>query len=93
MQRRPGFPARIDRPQGPAAGAAAAPLRLPRQAQPSTPQGVGLDSAAVRARMVRRLAAAGITAAPVLQAMGHVERHQPGQLVWQPGGGYNGKQR
>jgi protein-L-isoaspartate(D-aspartate) O-methyltransferase len=40
------------------------------------PQGLGLDSAAVRARMVQRLAASGITAAPVLQAMGTVERHR-----------------
>lgn len=76
MQRRPGFPARIDRPQGPAAGAAAAPHRVLREAQPSTPQGVGLDSAAVRARMVQRLAASGITAVPVLQAVGSVERHR-----------------
>ena len=76
MQRRPGFPARIDRPQGPAAGAATGPPRVLREAQPSTPQGVGLDSAAVRARMVQRLAASGITAVPVLQAVGSVERHR-----------------
>jgi len=76
MQRRPGFPARIDRPQGPAAGAPSAPSRVLREAQPSTPQGVGLDSAAVRARMVQRLAASGITAVPVLQAVGSVERHR-----------------
>ena len=40
------------------------------------PLGVGLDSAAVRARMVQRLASSGITATPVLQAMGGVERHR-----------------
>ncbi len=76
MQRRPGFPARLDRPQ---TGTAAAPntaARVLREAQPATPQGVGLDSAAVRARMLQRLAAAGINAAPVLQAMGAVERHR-----------------
>ena len=50
--------------------------RLARETQPPKPQGVGLDSAAVRARMVQRLAAAGIAAAPVLQAMGAVERHR-----------------
>ena len=50
--------------------------RLARETQPPKPQCVGLDSAAVRARMVQRLAAAGITAAPVLQAMGVVERHR-----------------
>lgn len=76
MHRRPGFPARLDRPQ---TGTAAAPntaARVLREAQPATPQGVGLDSAAVRARMLQRLAAAGINAAPVLRAMGAVERHR-----------------
>lgn len=76
MQRRPGFPARLDRPQAGTAAAPAAAARVPREVQPPTPQGVGLDSAAVRARMVQRLAATGITAAPVLQAMGVVERHR-----------------
>ena len=76
MQRRPGFPARLDRPQAGTAAAPAAAARVSREAQPPTPQGVGLDSAAVRARMVQRLAAIGITAAPVLQAMGVVERHR-----------------
>jgi protein-L-isoaspartate(D-aspartate) O-methyltransferase len=37
---------------------------------------VGLDSAAVRARMVQRLAAGGITAPAVLQALRDVERHR-----------------
>ncbi|MCE1192072.1 MAG: protein-L-isoaspartate(D-aspartate) O-methyltransferase [Acidovorax sp.] len=40
------------------------------------PVGVGLDSAAVRARMVQKLAAGGITSPAVLQAMGTVERHR-----------------
>ncbi|WP_409449392.1 protein-L-isoaspartate(D-aspartate) O-methyltransferase [Acidovorax temperans] len=38
--------------------------------------GVGLDSAAVRARMVQKLAAGGVTSPQVLQAMGQVERHR-----------------
>jgi protein-L-isoaspartate(D-aspartate) O-methyltransferase len=38
--------------------------------------GVGLDSRAVRARMVQKLAAQGISDAQVLAAMGHVERHR-----------------
>lgn len=76
MQRRPGFPARLDRLQAGAAAAAAPAARVQREAPPPTPQGMGLDSAAVRARMVQRLAAAGIGAAPVLQAMGAVERHR-----------------
>jgi protein-L-isoaspartate(D-aspartate) O-methyltransferase len=40
------------------------------------PSGIGLDSAAVRARMVQRLAAAGIQSPAVLAAMGSVERHR-----------------
>ena len=38
--------------------------------------GVGLDSAAVRTRMVQKLAAGGVTSPQVLQAMGQVERHR-----------------
>ena len=52
-------------------GAAASPLR----AMPAA-SGLGLDSDAVRQRMVQRLAAAGITDAQVLQAMAAVERHR-----------------
>ena len=40
------------------------------------PHGLGLDSAAVRARMVARLRAAGIQCEPVLQAFAQVERHR-----------------
>ena len=65
MQRRPGFPARLDRPQAGAMTPTVPAARLARETQPPKPQGVGLDSAAVRARMVQRLAAAGITAAPL----------------------------
>ena len=70
--RRPGFPARLP-PLQP--GTARAPAAVPLAPAPR-PQGVGLDSAAVRARMVQRLAAAGIQALPVLQAMQDVERHR-----------------
>jgi protein-L-isoaspartate(D-aspartate) O-methyltransferase len=38
--------------------------------------GLGLDSAAVRARMVQRLAAGGVSSGAVLTAMGAVERHR-----------------
>jgi protein-L-isoaspartate(D-aspartate) O-methyltransferase len=40
------------------------------------PGGIGLDSHAVRARMVARLAAQGVSDAQVLVAMGAVERHR-----------------
>ena len=39
-------------------------------------QGHGLDSGAVRARMVQKLAAQGVSDAAVLAAMGSVERHR-----------------
>jgi protein-L-isoaspartate(D-aspartate) O-methyltransferase len=72
MQRRPGFPARLPGVSGPAPARSAALPGVPLV----TPAGVGLDSAAVRARMVGKLAASGITSAPVLQAMAAVERHR-----------------
>ena len=49
------------------------PKALPRG--PVTVSGLGLDSGAVRARMVRKLAEQGVQDARVLEAMGQVERH------------------
>ena len=81
MQRRPGFPARL--PGAGNAGAkpvaqvlAPASVLAARKPVVAAPVGVGLDSSAVRTRMVQKLAAGGITSAPVLQAMGAVERHR-----------------
>ena len=42
----------------------------------SKPQGLGMDSLAVRARMVQLLQKQGIADAQVLQAMGAIERHR-----------------
>jgi protein-L-isoaspartate(D-aspartate) O-methyltransferase len=71
MSRRPGFPARLPeavaRPQ-------AAPVRAP--AVPSAPAGFGLDSQAVRARMVQKLVAQGLADPRVQAAMQAVERHR-----------------
>ncbi|MDP1899931.1 MAG: protein-L-isoaspartate(D-aspartate) O-methyltransferase [Rubrivivax sp.] len=58
------------RPQGPLQHAAQDAARR------STPSGLGLDSAAVRERMVRRLRAEGVHCEPVLQAFARVERHR-----------------
>ena len=77
MQRRPGFPAKLP-------GSATPPAAAPSQrsaalgARPIAAMavGVGLDSAAVRTRMVQKLAAGGVTSPQVLQAMGQVERHR-----------------
>ena len=43
---------------------------------PPVSMGLGLDSSAVRAQMVAKLAAQGVQDALVLQAMGRVERHR-----------------
>jgi len=75
MTRRPGFPARLDggspRPNAQRSGAAGAPA-----AAPLAPAGLGLDSLAVRERMVHKLRAQGIADPRVLAAMGAVERHR-----------------
>ena len=52
------------------------PPATPLPPAAATPQGVGLDSGAVRARMVHKLAQQGIGDPRVLQAMGSVERHR-----------------
>ncbi len=48
----------------------------PAARSPSPVSGLGLDSGAVRARMVRKLAEQGVQDARVLDAMGRVERHR-----------------
>ncbi len=65
MPRRPAFPVRLDLPR-------AGPLA----ARGAAPEGVGLDSQAVRTRMVRKLAEQGIADARVLAALAAVERHR-----------------
>jgi protein-L-isoaspartate(D-aspartate) O-methyltransferase len=76
MSRRPGFPARLTpTPASPGARAAQATRAAFATQQPAA-AGIGLDSHAVRVRMVQRLAAAGITNDDVLMAMSAVERHR-----------------
>jgi protein-L-isoaspartate(D-aspartate) O-methyltransferase len=85
--RRPGFPVRLE----PDAGTPSASKKVAGRAHPERAtglidtkipaktvlsSGVGLDSIAVRARMVHKLAAQGISDAQVLAAMGSVERHR-----------------
>ena len=68
MKQRPTFPARMD---SSVAAAKVKPL-------PSTnlPQGLGMDSMAVRQRMVQKLVGQGLSDPRVLAAMGRVERHR-----------------
>jgi len=75
VTRRPGFPARLPGSTVAAPAAPAAP-RGTTPAMPLAPAGVGLDSQAVRARMVHKLAAQGIADPRVLAAMNAVERHR-----------------
>lgn len=84
-QPRPAFPVRLDLGSKPAVPSVKATVRnaLPlsefsaRSASPMVlRQGLGMDSLAVRMRMVHKLAAQGITDAQVLAALGKVERHR-----------------
>ena len=68
---RPGFPARLPT----LAHAQSSPSVRATAPAAATASGWGLDSAAVRQRMVQRLAAGGIQSPLVLQAMGQVPRH------------------
>jgi protein-L-isoaspartate(D-aspartate) O-methyltransferase len=85
--KRPGFPVRL----APDAGTPSATKNIAGRAHPdratgdfdmkipaktAVSSGVGLDSRAVRARMVQKLAAQGISDPQVLAAMGQVERHR-----------------
>ncbi len=84
---RPGFPVRL-KPAGnltPATKNIAVNSRshwagsvndVKNDLQRPVPAGLGLDSHAIRARMVQKLAAQGVTDARVLAAMGQVERHR-----------------
>ncbi|MDP1565710.1 MAG: protein-L-isoaspartate(D-aspartate) O-methyltransferase, partial [Polaromonas sp.] len=85
--KRPGFPVRLALDAGtPSATKKVAGRAHPERAtglfdmktpaKAAVSSGVGLDSRAVRARMVQKLAAQGIADAQVLAAMGHVERHR-----------------
>ncbi|WP_411878338.1 protein-L-isoaspartate(D-aspartate) O-methyltransferase [Polaromonas sp. YR568] len=86
---RPAFPVRLKPDAGvpsatklplakarPVVAASANALKKPAPAASARPGGVGLDSHAVRARMVSKLAAQGVSDAQVLGAMGQVERHR-----------------
>ena len=86
MKPRPSFPANLNgagvkpkpalgRPvMQPAVGSP--PLKTSALRSPPVSMGLGLDSSAVRAQMVAKLAAQGVQDALVLQAMGRVERHR-----------------
>jgi protein-L-isoaspartate(D-aspartate) O-methyltransferase len=74
MTRRPGFPARLSDTPAPRPAQRAAAPAAPEPAR-AAPAGLGLDSQAVRARLVQRLAAEGVRDPRVLAAINAVERH------------------
>ncbi|MDD5334447.1 MAG: protein-L-isoaspartate(D-aspartate) O-methyltransferase [Rhodoferax sp.] len=83
MNKRPSFPVRLDFSSGQAQarrpGSGHSGAALSKDGKPAAgapPQGVGLDSGAVRMNMVRKLAGQGITDPLVLSAMGSIERHR-----------------
>ena len=76
MTRRPSFPARLPTAPAQPARRTGAPVNAPAPAPAVAPSGLGLDSQAVRARMVQKIAAQGIRDARVLAAMNAVERHR-----------------
>jgi protein-L-isoaspartate(D-aspartate) O-methyltransferase len=85
MKQRPSFPAQLDATLAktrPNAHGVVAPkvAVLPKPVStvlPKTmPQGVGMDSSAIRMRMVQKLAEQGVRDPLVLTAMGTIERHR-----------------
>jgi protein-L-isoaspartate(D-aspartate) O-methyltransferase len=86
MKPRPSFPARLDTSNDQAkpkallgATRVVTPQTAMRVAAPTplaSPTGVGLDSSAVRKRMVQKLAEQGVQDNVVLDAMGRIERHR-----------------
>ena len=73
MKSRPAFPAKLDLATG-----KPQPARATKVAKVQVPpaQGLGLDSQAVRARMVQRLQQEGLEDAMVLKSMTEIERHR-----------------
>ncbi len=71
---RPGFPARLD--SAAASAKPAQPARVAAVPASAAVSGLGMDSQAVRAAMVRKLQAQGIAHPAVLAAMNAVERHR-----------------
>lgn len=75
---RPAFPARLDSQPTAVVKKVVANNSMNKSAGGGfySVSGVGLDSSAVRAAMVRKLAAQGVSHPEVLRAMGEIERHR-----------------
>ena len=75
MSNRPSFPARLPN-RGPGAPAASGTAVARSPAAAAVPLGIGPDSTAIRAHMVRKIEAQGVRSPLVLQALNTVERHR-----------------
>ena len=78
MSQRPGFPVKLGRSGNlPPANTTSSPAARPQPpVSAGAPSGLGLDSVAVRERMVSKLKVQGLQDPMVLAAMGQVERHR-----------------
>jgi len=74
--KRAGFPVRLNSDAGAERPRSISQVFQRAVVPTAGPSGLGMDSQAVRARMVQKLAGQGITDAQVLAAMGQVERHR-----------------
>ena len=76
MKQRPSFPAKLAPSAVKAVPVAPKPSGTPTLSALARPQGLGMDSVAVRMRMVELLRKQGVSDEAVLGAMGTVERHR-----------------
>ena len=76
MKQRPSFPAKLASSVVKAVPVALKPSGVPTVPELARPQGLGMDSAAVRQRMVQLLQKQGVRDEAVLGAMARVERHR-----------------
>jgi len=75
-KRRPGFPVQLGAAVSSVRASSPLSMNSNHPLRNVVPQGVGMDSSAVRRSMVQKLAQQGILDARVLAAMGQVERHR-----------------
>ena len=76
MKERPSFPAKLGNPSQASQPSAAKVMQVSVASAMARPQGLGMDSAAVRMRMVQLLQKQGVSDPAVLAAMGSIERHR-----------------
>jgi len=76
LKKRPGFPVRLDLPTAQTKVFVTSGSSKASGLVGAVPQGLGMDSNAIRQNMIAKLVRQGITDTHVLSAMGSVERHR-----------------